>query len=68
MCAWSSSSGGVSSKIDSAPELQDVAVTGMKEWGLGKSRDSHQKGTPELSSDGAAPAEGSSAPVQECSG
>lgn len=66
MCAWSTSSGGVSSEIDSILQLQDVAVMGMKEPGLGKSRDSHQKCTADLSSDGAAPAEGSSAP--ECSG
>lgn len=69
MCAWSTSSGGVSFEIDSIHELQDLAVMRMKEWGLTKSRDSHQKGTPDLNSDakGAAPAELSSAAAQEWS-
>lgn len=67
MCAWSTSSGGVSFEIDSICELQDVAVRRMKEWGLRKGRDSHHKCTPDLNSDGAAPAEVSSAPAQEWS-
>lgn len=33
---------GFSFEIDSMCELQDVAVMRMKEWGLRKSRDSHQ--------------------------
>lgn len=69
MCAWSTSSGAVSFEIDAIHELQDLAVMRMKEWGLAKSRDAHQKGTPDLNSaaDGAAPAEVSSAPAQEWS-
>lgn len=67
MCAWSTSSGGASFEIESVRELQDLAVMRTREWGLRKSRDSHQKGTPDLNSGGAAPAEVSSAPAQEWS-